>query len=579
MGSVYLAHDTQLDRPVALKVPHFEAREGSQVLARFYREARAAATILHPNICPLHDVGEVDGTPYLTMAYVEGKALSDFARARPLTARQTALLVRKLALALQEAHIRGVIHRDLKPSNVMIDKRGEPMIMDFGLARRSRQGDERLTQQGATLGTPAYMAPEQISADRDAVGPACDIYSLGVILYELLTGRLPFQGDVMAMLAQVLMDEPPPPSEVRPGIDPQLEAICLKAMAKKAEGRYRSMAELAAALTDHLRNKPSGVAEETLPPPLLTPTPVEEDTEPVEGIRVSRMGGRRSVAQLNAEALPTRKPDEEPRRGRARRRKKAGGRVPPWVWLAGAGVVVLLLLVGRVIFQTPRADTDQPANKDKSAGAGQGNPGQELPAGIGKSKKTPGFVSLFNGDDLTGWEVESGARNRWWVGGGDLVAAGADKPEDMGWLLTQKDYSDFILRFEFMLSRAGNSGVTFRAVPGEKKHLEIQILDDASYPQVQDTALTGSLWGLALDRRAVLKSEGEWNQMEIELRGQSLRVTVNGRDTLRTDLNRFAAQAEQLPALKRVTGRIGLQNWDRAVRFRNLQLQDLSEGK
>ena len=130
--------DTQLDRPVALKVPHFEAGDGPQVLERFFREARTAATLEHANICPLHDVGEIDGTPYLTMAYIEGKSLREFAASRPLTSRQAALIVRKLALALQEAHKRGVIHRDLKPDNVMIDRRGEPVIMDFGLARRTR---------------------------------------------------------------------------------------------------------------------------------------------------------------------------------------------------------------------------------------------------------------------------------------------------------------------------------------------------------------------------------------------------------------------------------------------------------
>ena len=273
MGAVYLAQDTQLDRPVALKVPHFDAGESPQVLERFFREARTAATLQHANICPLHDVGEIDGTPYLTMAYIEGKSLREFAASRPLTSRQSALLVRKLALALQEAHKRGVIHRDLKPENVMIDRRGEPIIMDFGLARRTRGQDTRLTQQGSLLGTPAYMPPEQVSGDRNATGPASDIYSLGVILYELLTGRLPFHGDAMAMLSQVLMDEPPRPSSLRPGLEPEYEAICLKAMAKKIEDRYASMAEFASALTDALRARPS-TAQPTagpLPKPTVSP--------------------------------------------------------------------------------------------------------------------------------------------------------------------------------------------------------------------------------------------------------------------------------------------------------------------
>src|SRR5262249_44286023 len=160
---------------------------------------------------------------------------------------------RKLATALQEAHARGVIHRDLKPSNVMISARGEPIVMDFGLARREEAVEARLTKDGAVLGTPAYMAPEQVRGETRTTGPACDIYALGVILYELLAGRLPFQGSVLNSLGKILTQDPPPPSRLRPDLDPQLEAICLKAMAKKVEDRYASMAELAAALAAQLR--------------------------------------------------------------------------------------------------------------------------------------------------------------------------------------------------------------------------------------------------------------------------------------------------------------------------------------
>ncbi len=340
MGAVYLAHDTQLDRPVALKVPHFDSVDGPQVLERFFREARAAATLQHANICPLHDIGQFDGTPYLTMAYIEGKPLAQFAAARPLTSRQSALLVRKLALALQEAHKRGVIHRDLKPENVMIDRRGEPIIMDFGLARRTSGKDPRLTQRGSLLGTPAYMPPEQVSGNPDATGPSSDVYSLGVILYELLTGRLPFRGDAMAMLSQVLMDEPPRPSALRPGLEPELEAICLKAMAKKIEDRYASMAELAAALTDALRARPAGAQPTTAPLPQPTAPPKRKSED--EGMRVSQMGGLRSVAMLFKQP-PAPKAEADPPR---RRPKRAGRRwIPAWAWLTGAGIGVALLLL------------------------------------------------------------------------------------------------------------------------------------------------------------------------------------------------------------------------------------------
>src|SRR5262249_42714614 len=152
-------------------------------LERFQREARAAATLRHVNICPVYDVGEAEGVLYLTMAYIEGRPLSHFLRPeKPLPLRQAALLGRKLALALQKAHEQNVVHRDLKPSNILIDSQREPVIMDFGLAQRVSTGDARLTQDGSLLGTPAYMSPEQARGDVAAMGPGCDVYSLGVVL-------------------------------------------------------------------------------------------------------------------------------------------------------------------------------------------------------------------------------------------------------------------------------------------------------------------------------------------------------------------------------------------------------------
>ncbi len=300
MGSVYLAHDTQLDRRVALKVPHFRPEVGSQVLARFYREARAAGTIQHAHICPVYDVGEINGTHYLTMAYIEGKPLTNFIDPAKLpTARQVAALVRKLALALAKAHEGGIIHRDLKPSNIMINKSGEPVIMDFGLARRDKQ-DERLTQTGMMLGTPSYMPPEQVSGDVDAMGPAGDIYSLGVIMYQLLTGLLPFEGKRWAVLGQIMVDEAPPPSRHRVDVDAVLESICMKAMAKQIKDRYASMGALAEALTDYLKNKSQVPEAMSEPPTAAPPSPntTEERHEPSSGAssedQISLFAGKES---------------------------------------------------------------------------------------------------------------------------------------------------------------------------------------------------------------------------------------------------------------------------------------------
>ena len=251
MGAVFLARDTQLDRLVALKVPKLEesATADSEALRRFFREARSSATLSHPNICPIYDIGEFSGTPYITMAYLEGQPLSALVEpGKPMAQRRAAEIVRTLAQAMEEAHARGVIHRDLKPSNVMMMARGDPVIMDFGLALRDESIETHLTKSGALLGTPAYMAPEQIEGGSRAAGSASDIYSLGVILYQLLTSRLPFQGSVMSMLGQILYETPDPPSKHRPDLDHDLEAICLKAIAKQPKDRYATMADLAAAL-------------------------------------------------------------------------------------------------------------------------------------------------------------------------------------------------------------------------------------------------------------------------------------------------------------------------------------------
>lgn len=289
MGAVFLAHDTRLERQVALKVPRYypalakldpsdpRYQEVTDNLERFYREARAAATLTHPNLCPVFDVGEHDGVPYLTMAFIDGWPLARFIggdsrkklpteqaaqkerqRGRRLSELAIAAVLRKVALAILEAHKIGILHRDLKPSNIMLNRRGEPIVMDFGLARWLQQDPEdvRLTRSGAILGAPVYMSPEQVYGHIELLGPATDVYSMGVILYELLTGKLPFDGlNANSVFAQSLMLEPRKPSSLRPDVDHRLEAICLKAMAKPIDARYPTMAELAGALGEYIRAK------------------------------------------------------------------------------------------------------------------------------------------------------------------------------------------------------------------------------------------------------------------------------------------------------------------------------------
>ena len=257
MGAVYLAHDGELDRKVALKIPRFSHSDESEETERFYREARAAATLRHPNICQVFDIGEIEGQHFIAMEFIKGNPLSVFIKqSEPLPVRKIASTLKKLAKALQEAHDNGLVHRDLKPDNIMIDERGEPIIMDFGLVRLM-DGDDQLTTSGAIVGSPAYMSPEQVGGLPGDIGPPSDIFSLGVITYELLTRRRPFRGNLSTIFEQITSIDPPPPSELRPDVDPVFESICLTMLAKEISNRYASMSKLSDAIGAYLEDPSS----------------------------------------------------------------------------------------------------------------------------------------------------------------------------------------------------------------------------------------------------------------------------------------------------------------------------------
>ena len=250
MGSVFLARDTQISRQVAIKISRL-AKEG-ETIDRFAREARVMANLRHPNICPVHDAGDLEGTRFFTMAYIKGQTLAEFLdRVPPLSDHHVAMLLRTVALALDTAHRAGVVHRDLKPANIIIKTSGEPVIMDFGLAR-DNEGGSIVTRSGVILGTPAYMPPEQVLGQCELIGPRSDIYALGILMYQILAGRIPFRGKLTSVLKQIISGEPPPPSQFNPNLDRQLESICLKAMVKTIDHRFASAVEMANALHNYL---------------------------------------------------------------------------------------------------------------------------------------------------------------------------------------------------------------------------------------------------------------------------------------------------------------------------------------
>jgi serine/threonine-protein kinase len=253
-GEVWKANDTRLQRTVAIKLPHSDNLSEAE-LHRFLREGRAAAQLRHPSIVPVHEVGRDGHAAYIVSDFIPGQSLRNRICQQKYTYRQAAELCAKLAEALHHAHEHGVVHRDLKPANVMIDTAGEPHLTDFGLAKLASDA-RNLTLNGQLLGTVAYMAPEQARGDIGKVDRRTDVYALGAILYELLVGQGPFQGDEAAVIHAIVNDEPRPPRSSDRHIPRDLDTICLKALEKEPRRRYASAQEMAVDLRRFLRAEP-----------------------------------------------------------------------------------------------------------------------------------------------------------------------------------------------------------------------------------------------------------------------------------------------------------------------------------
>ncbi len=269
MGAVYRAKDSVLERQVAIKVPLLDVHDRASTLGRFSREAVAAAALRHPSICPVFEFSEFEGIPFIVTPFLLGRCLQElldedgaWSAARSLT------LGIQLANTLQYAHQHSVVHRDIKPQNILMEEDGTPIILDFGLAKVEQTNQLQWTKSGEVLGTPAYMPPEQIDGSVGVIGPASDIYALGMTLYRMLTGRTAFSGEAQFMIPQILMDQPLPPSLVTPMRDElrPLDNLILKALQKRPVHRYKSMFEFAAEMQHTL----NGLGKSS---PALTPLP------------------------------------------------------------------------------------------------------------------------------------------------------------------------------------------------------------------------------------------------------------------------------------------------------------------
>jgi tRNA A-37 threonylcarbamoyl transferase component Bud32 len=256
MGVVYKARQVTLNRVVAVKMILAGQLADERSVKRFHAEAEAAANLKHPNIVAIHEVGQHDGQHYFSMDYIEGRSLAERAAGKPVGAIQAATLVKTIANAIHYAHQRGVLHRDLKLSNVLVDGSGEPHVTDFGLAKTT-DSQRDFTRTGDIMGTPNYMPPEQASGRRDLIGPHSDVYALGAILYELLTGLPPFHSDnPLDVLLKVIEEEPARPRAQNPEIPPDLETICLKCLEKPPQRRYPSARALEDDLDRFIRHEP-----------------------------------------------------------------------------------------------------------------------------------------------------------------------------------------------------------------------------------------------------------------------------------------------------------------------------------
>jgi len=327
-GVVYQARDPALERDVAVKVLNRQAIGSNKAVERFLREARVVAQMHHNHIVPVYQLGEHEGGFYIASKFVRGRTLHDLIPEGGLEPRRAVDLSIQLLDALAFAHKEGVLHRDVKPHNAMIDdEKGQLYLMDFGLA--GWVGQAEMTQEGTVMGTPAYMAPEQAKGSTRQVGPASDQYSAGVVLYEMLTGHLPFEGGPMPVLIHnVIHTSPPPAREWRPDLDPALEAICLQALAKDPLDRFADCEAFAAALrawAGHPAAAPAPAPAPAAPPRPRPPRPSAE----TRGSVARRSTVNAPVSQVLPPPSP---PEDDTRRN--------------WLLIAGAAVAGLVVLCG-----------------------------------------------------------------------------------------------------------------------------------------------------------------------------------------------------------------------------------------
>ena len=605
MGIVFKAKDRRTNRVVALKILPPSFGRDAEAVQRFRREFELAARLKHPNVVAAVDADEDRGVQFLTMEYIEGNDLDDLVSAvGPLPIKLAVHCAIQAARGLEAAHAAGIVHRDIKPSNLMLDASGVVRVLDLGLARVmdgagpiGKAAGGSLTVTGAYMGTVDFVAPEQADDSKKA-NHLSDTYSLGCTLYFLLTGRPPFEGDTMLKRLMAHQSRPAPTLHAaRPDVPPSLERAYQAMMSKRPEDRPQSMTAVIAALeacrsSDDeakearatLMNFAETFMKRAQPRTGRRPADASIFAQPKKstGVQIDPsvnledllMDYREEIhhGPLAEEKLPP----KPPRLAAAPRPRRQKSSVPYGL----IGLLLGVVIAGYALWP-------------KTAKVAPSAPAAPSPVKVSSSEiaapltVAPAFRPLFSGTDLRGWTIDSGRGDSWKIEGGNLVTTPPSNWRNGGFLLSDGEVSDFHLRFEFQPSPDANSGVTFRAQPGEflgrlAHPLQIELLGRDG-PTIKNGSF---IWSTKISVDEMLPParligtlpSDSWSKAEIEVRGDSLRATINGVVVLAQDLGKLAARPGANPALSRRSGHIGFQSHTGTVRFRNIEIQEPANG-
>jgi len=634
MGVVFRAHDPLLDRVVALKamLPGLAASQSAK--ERFFREAKAAAALKHAHVVTIFDVGEDRRAPFLAMEFLDGESLDDRIRRQPRLPTADILRIGKeMAEGLEVAHERGLIHRDIKPGNIWLEgAKGHVKILDFGLARAMRE-QTHLTQSGAIVGTPAYMAPEQAASKK--VDHRCDLFSMGCVLYRMSTGERPFKGDdTLSIIAALALETPAPPAQLNPALPVELSDLIMRLLAKKPEDRPADAREVVEALLAITMQSVRPMVE-SLPTPVSVPLATAVETtvvDPWQAIDQSTLSAVVPTEMLTA------------RTESAKTDKKRLG-APIWIALAlgvllvagGAFAAYKLFLESKDGTLVVEVDGDadvrfrdgelqvygadgalkytlKPGERHKSMPPGNytvsvaGAEGVKLDAGkfemvkdgkvvlrvaaarsvaAKKEKQAPTepemkWMTLFDGKDLAHWTVV-GTRPAppFEVNKSEHVLVAKNGP--ICRLQSEKDYADFHLLLEFrIITPSARSGINIRMPEGATgilPALKIQIRDDPTpYPNSQTGGIYYSEKGwFKRQREDLLNPRGQWNRMDVFASGQRIRVLVNGKQAVDADLGTVKDKGP-IPAALHPSGRIALCADIGEVWYRNIEIGPITAG-